>query len=99
MQQIPEIHWWDFGITRRNPVFSCTPFSKPQRSIIQRVHSGVQGVPECQPTSCLGAMLKVAKPEDINMAGYEIESLKALHLFFQRCTYDTLKYHKEKVVL
>ena len=32
----------------------------------------------CQPTSGVAAMLKATKPEEINMAEYEIERLKAL---------------------
>jgi hypothetical protein len=36
----------------------------------------------------------------VNMAEYEIEPLKVLQLFmYPRKTHDTLKYHKEEVVL
>ena len=35
-----------------------------QRRYIQRVHSGVQSVPKCQPTSGLAAMLKATKTSE-----------------------------------
>ena len=49
-----------------------------QRRYIQRVHSGVQSVPECQPNSGLAAMLKATKTSEINISEYERDPLKAL---------------------
>ena len=49
-----------------------------QRRYIQRVHSGVQSVPKCQPTSGLAAMLKATKISETNMSEYERDPQKAL---------------------
>ena len=42
------------------------------------VHSGVQSVPKCQPTSGLAAMLKATKISETNMSEYERDPQKAL---------------------